>query len=197
MGVFTVLTPQHIVYLHGFASSSQSEKALLVRDYFQQHLPQHQLSVPDLPYTPAEAWQELQLLCVQQPPQLIIGSSLGGFLATALAEQYGCRAVLINPAVRPHLLLQQHLGRYYHPVRQQHYEVRAEHLPLLQDLQVQQLRRPSQYLVLLQSGDEVLDYRQALDFYQQCQTDVQEGGDHSYQNLQSRLADIVNFGQLA
>ena len=191
------MIPQHIVYLHGFASSSQSEKALLVRDYFQQHLPQHQLSVPDLPYTPAEAWQELQLLCVQQPPQLIIGSSLGGFLATALAEQYGCRAVLINPAVRPHLLLQQHLGRYYHPVRQQHYEVRAEHLPLLQDLQVQQLRRPSQYLVLLQSGDEVLDYRQALDFYQQCQTDVQEGGDHSYQNLQSRLADIVNFGQLA
>jgi len=191
------LTSQHIVYLHGFASSSQSEKALLVRDYFQQHLPQHRLSVPDLPYTPAEAWQELQLLCVQNPPQLVIGSSLGGFLATALAEQYGCRAVLINPAVRPHLLLQQHLGRYYHPVRQQHYEVRADHLPLLENLQVQELRQPSQYLVLLQSGDEVLDYRQALDFYQQCQTDVQEGGDHSYQNLQSRLADIVNFGQLA
>ncbi|MDZ7868772.1 MAG: YqiA/YcfP family alpha/beta fold hydrolase [Rheinheimera sp.] len=191
------MTSQHIVYLHGFASSSLSEKALLVRDYFQQYLPQHQLSVPDLPYTPAEAWQELQQLCAQKPPQLIIGSSLGGFLATALAEQYGCRAVLINPAVRPHLLLQQHLGRYFHPVRQQHYEVRAEHLPLLEDLQVEELHRPSQYLVLLQSGDEVLDYRQALDFYQQCQTDVQEGGDHSYQNLQSRLADIVNFGQLA
>lgn len=191
------MTSQHIVYLHGFASSSQSEKALLVRDYFQQQLPQHRLSVPDLPYTPAEAWQELQQLCADQPPQLVIGSSLGGFLATALAEQFGCRAVLINPAVRPHLLLQQHLGRYYHPVRQQHYEVRADHLPLLEKLQVQTLSRPAHYLVLLQSGDEVLDYRQALDFYQQCQTDVQEGGDHSYQNLQSRLADIVNFGQLA
>jgi predicted esterase YcpF (UPF0227 family) len=82
-------------------------------------------------------------------------------------------------------------------VRQQHYEVRADHLPLLEKLQVQTLSRPAHYLVLLQSGDEVLDYRQALDFYQQCQTDVQEGGDHSYQNLQSRLADIVNFGQLA
>ncbi len=192
-----MLTVKHIVYLHGFASSSQSEKALLVRDYFQQHLPQHQLSVPDLPYTPAEAWQELQQLCQQQPPDLIIGSSLGGFLATALAEQYGCRAVLINPAVRPHLLLQQHLGRYYHPVRRQHYDVSALQMPLLENLQVQTLRRPDHYLVLLQSGDEVLDYRQALEFYQQCQTDVQEGGDHSYQNLQSRLADIVNFGQLA
>ncbi len=197
MGVFNLLTSKHIVYLHGFASSSQSEKAVLVRDYFQQHLPQHQLSVPDLPYTPAEAWQELKQLCLQRQPDLLIGSSLGGFLATALAEQYGCRAVLINPAVRPHLLLQQHLGRYYHPVRAQHYEVRAEHLPQLQELQVRQLRQPAHYLVLLQSGDEVLDYRQALDFYQQCQLDVQEGGDHSYQNLQSRLADIVNFGQLA
>lgn len=197
MGVLKLLTAKHIVYLHGFASSSQSEKAVLVREYFQQHLPQHQLSVPDLPYTPAEAWQELQQLCQHNKPDLLIGSSLGGFLATALAEQYGCRAVLINPAVRPHLLLQQHLGRYYHPVRQQHYEVQAGHLPQLQDLQVRQLRQPMHYLVLLQSGDEVLDYRQALDFYQQCQLDVQEGGDHSYQNLQSRLADIVNFGQLA
>jgi len=192
-----VLTAQHIVYLHGFASSSQSEKALIVRDFFQQNLPQHRLSVPDLPYTPAEAWQELQLLCTAQPPQLIIGSSLGGFLATALAEQFGCRAVLINPAVRPHLLLQQHLGRYYHPVRQQHYDVAVEHLPILAALQLEKLSDPSRFLVLLQTGDEVLDYRHALDFYQQCQTDVQEGGDHSYQNLQSRLADIVNFGQLA
>ncbi len=191
------MTPKHIVYLHGFASSSQSEKALLVREFIQQQFPQHRLSVPDLPYTPAEAWQELQQLCTAQPPDFIIGSSLGGFLATALAEQYGCRAALINPAVRPHLLLQQHLGRYYHPVRQQHYEVRAEHLPQLQQLVVHSIRHPARYLVLLQTGDEVLDYRQALDFYQQCQTDVQEGGDHSYQNLQSRLADIVNFGQLA
>lgn len=191
------MTPKHIVYLHGFASSSQSEKALLVREFIQQHFPQHRLSVPDLPYTPAEAWQELQQLCTAQPPDFIIGSSLGGFLATALAEQYGCRAALINPAVRPHLLFQQHLGRYYHPVRQQYYEVRAEHLPQLQQLAVHSIRHPARYLVLLQTGDEVLDYRQALDFYQQCQTDVQEGGDHSYQNLQSRLADIVNFGQLA
>lgn len=197
MGVFNLLTSKHIVYLHGFASSSQSEKAVLVREYFQHHLPQHQLSVPDLPYTPAEAWQELQQLCQHNKPDLLIGSSLGGFLATALAEQFGCRAVLINPAVRPHLLLKQHLGRYYHPVRMRHYEVQAEHLPQLEALQVRQLRQPAHYLVLLQSGDEVLDYRQALDFYQQCQLDVQEGGDHSYQNLQSRLADIVNFGQLA
>ncbi len=191
------MKPQHIVYLHGFASSSQSEKALLVRDYFQQQLPHHVLSIPDLPYTPAEAWQELQVLCAGRAPDLLIGSSLGGFLATALAEQFGCKAVLINPAVRPHLLLQQHLGPYYHPVRQQHYEVKAEHLPQLAALQVDNLRQPANYLVLLQSGDEVLDYRQALDFYRDCQPDVQPGGDHSYQNLQSRLADIVNFAQLA
>lgn len=186
-----------VLYLHGFASSSLSDKAVLIRDFFRQQLPMHQLLVPDLPYTPDEAWDLLQRLCHAQPPDLIIGSSLGGFLATALAEQYGCKAVLINPAVRPHLLLQRHLGRYWHPVRQQHYEVTAEHLPQLAALQVNELQRPQQLLVLLQSGDEVLDYRQALEFYANCQLDVQEGGDHSYQNLQSRLADIVNFGQLA
>jgi hypothetical protein len=197
MGVLAVLTAQHILYLHGFASSSQSEKALLVRDYFRQHLPAHQLSIPDLPYTPAEAWQELQQLCAKRAPDLIIGSSLGGFLATALAEQFACKAVLINPAVRPHLLLKQHLGRYYHPVRQQHYEVTAAQLPQLAALQVDRLQQPANYLVLLQSGDEVLDYRQALEFYQTCRPDVQPGGDHSYQGLQNRLADIVNFAQLA
>ena len=191
------MTSQHIVYLHGFASSSQSEKALLVRDYFQQHLPQHRLSVPDLPYTPAEAWQELQLLCVQQPPQLIIGSSLGGFLATALAEQYGCRAVLINPAVRPHLLLQQHLGRYYHPVLQQHFDVTAAQMGQLQQLMPQRLKQPENYLLLLQSGDEVLDYRLALEYYKGATIKLSEGGDHSYVGYASELEAIANFCQLA
>lgn len=186
-----------VLYLHGFASSSLSDKAMLMKHFFAQQLPAHRLIVPDLPYTPDEAWALLQDICTQQRPDLLIGSSLGGFLATALAEQYGCKAVLINPAVRPHLLLQQHLGRYWHPVRQQHYDVTAAHLPKLAALQVSTITQPQQILVLLQSGDEVLDHRQALEFYAQCQLDVQEGGDHSYQNLQSRLADIVNFGQLA
>ncbi len=186
-----------VVYLHGFASSSQSEKALLTADYFARELPQHRLLVPDLPYTPNEAMACLQELLQGQRPDAVIGSSLGGFLATVLAEQHQCYAALINPAVRPHLLLAKHLGRYYHPVRQQHYEVTQDHLPLLAQLTPAKPKNPALYQVLLQSGDEVLNYLDAVDFYQHCQLDVQEGGDHSYQGYANRLPDIVKFCQLA
>lgn len=187
----------NVIYLHGFASSSQSDKAVLVREFFARELPHVQLHIPDIPYTPHEAWAELSALCQQYPPTALIGSSLGGFLATCLAEQYQVKAALINPAVDPHLLLTKHLGSYYHPVRQQHYEVTAEQLPLLEQLVPTVLKQPQHYLVLLQTADEVLDYRHALRFYAGSQLDVQEGGDHAYQNLQSRLWDIVNFCQLA
>ncbi|MFN6970379.1 MAG: YqiA/YcfP family alpha/beta fold hydrolase [Rheinheimera sp.] len=191
------MTAKLVLYLHGFASSSQSEKALLTADYFQHHLPHHQLLLPDLPYTPLEAVQSIAELLQGRRPDAVIGSSLGGFLATRLAEQFQCKTVLINPAVQPHLLLRQHLGRYFHPVLQQHFDVRADHLPQLEALMPAKPPQNAPIKVLLQSGDEVLDYRQALDFYQYCQLDVQEGGDHSYQGYANRLPDIVKFCQLA
>lgn len=197
MGVCRRLNTATVLYLHGFASSSQSEKALCIRDYFQRVLPAHQLLIPDLPYTPLEAEALLQDICRRTPPMAVIGSSLGGFLATRVAEQLNCRAVLINPAVRPHLLLRQHLGRYYHPQLQQYFDVDSSHLPILAQQQIHHLRDPSQYLVLLQTGDEVLDYRQAMEFYADCHLDVQAGGDHGYQGFESRLPDIVKFCQLA
>jgi hypothetical protein len=197
MGVCGRLKAKTVLYLHGFASSSQSEKAVLIRKFFHRELSHHQLLLPDLPYTPQEADELLQHICRQTPPDVVIGSSLGGFLATRLAEQFNCQAVLINPAVHPHLLLRQHLGRYYHPVLAKHYDVDATHLPILAAQQVQRLAQPSQYLVLLQTGDEVLDYRQALEFYTDCHLDLTEGGDHGYQDFESRLPDIVKFCQLA
>ncbi|SEA00504.1 YqiA/YcfP family alpha/beta fold hydrolase [Alkalimonas amylolytica] len=182
-----------ILYLHGFASSSQSHKALQTRAYFQQHHPEIELLVPDLPYTPTEALAEVSEVLDGRVPTAVIGSSLGGFLATWLAEQHDCRACLINPAVAPYRLLRQHLGRYFHPVRQCHYEVSEHAMTELQQLEPSVLAKPSNYLVLLQSGDEVLDYRQALQFYQHCQLNVQQGGDHSYQNYVQQLPAIVRF----
>jgi predicted esterase YcpF (UPF0227 family) len=197
MGVYSALTAKLVLYLHGFASSSQSEKALLTAAYFREHLPEHQLLIPDLAYTPLEAVQGIDELLQGRRPDAVIGSSLGGFLATRLAEQFQCKAVLINPAVQPHLLLERHLGEYFHPVLQQHFQLSAEHLPQLAALMPAQPKQQDFIKVFLQSGDEVLDYRQALDFYQYCHLDVQEGGDHSYQGYANRLPDIVKFCQLA
>lgn len=186
-----------VLYLHGFASSSRSEKALLTADYFQKQLPQHQLLLPDLPYTPTEAVVAIEQTLAGRRPDAVIGSSLGGFLATRLALHFQCQAALINPAVKPHLLLAKHLGCYQHPVLQQQYLVTAAHLPVLAALAPPQPLAAPHIKVFLQSGDEVLDYRDAVNFYQYCQLDVQEGGDHSYQGYANRLPDIVKFCQLA
>jgi hypothetical protein len=191
-----------VVYLHGFASSSQSEKAMLTKAYFQQQHPELRLWCPDLPYNADAAWQLLwstlaPTLKAPCTPKLIIGSSLGGFFATALAERLQCKAALINPAVAPHRLLAQHLGRYFHPVLQQEFVVSDRDLPVLAELVPAQLSMPNQFLVLLQQADEVLDYRDALHFYKDCVVDVQIGGNHAYLDYAKRLPDIVKFGQLA
>lgn len=186
-----------VVYLHGFASSSQSDKAVLTRDFFQQHYPHIDFSAPDLPYDPTAAMQLLQQHIGSRRDVALIGSSLGGFLATCIAEQINCRACLINPAVAPHTVLNQHLGRYYHPVLQQHYDVGTGQIGVLAQLMPQRLQRPENYLLLLQSGDEVLDYRLALDYYQGANINLSEGGDHSYVGYTGQLQTIANFCQLA
>ncbi|GGW56318.1 YqiA/YcfP family alpha/beta fold hydrolase [Alishewanella tabrizica] len=182
---------QEVLYLHGFASSSRSEKALLTQAFFKQH-PSIRLRALDLPYTPDEAMAALEH-ALDAPPHAIIGSSLGGFLATVLAERLGCRACLINPAVAPHKVLANYVGEYHHPVLQQRYQVQPAHMQQLEHLMPTQLRDPSRYLVLLQTGDEVLDYRQAVQYYHGAQIQVIPGGDHSFVGFEHYLPQIAEF----
>lgn len=182
---------QDILYLHGFASSSRSDKAVQTLQYFQ-GLPNVRIRALDLPYTPAEAMHTLQQ-ALSTAPQAIIGSSLGGFLATVMAERLGCRACVINPAVAPHQVLANYLGEYEHPVLQQRYQVLPEHMPLLQQLMPARLQQAAKYLVLLQTGDEVLDYRHAVSYYQGANMHIIAGGDHSFVNYQHYLPQIAEF----
>ena len=186
-----------VVYLHGFASSSQSEKALLTSAFFARHYSHIEYAALDLPYEPVAALALIRQHVGARRDIALIGSSLGGFLATCVAEQLGCRACLINPAVAPHTVLDKHLGRYYHPVLQQHFDVTAAQMGQLQQLMPQQLKQPENYLLLLQSGDEVLDYRLALEYYKGATIKLSEGGDHSYVGYASELETIANFCQLA
>jgi uncharacterized protein len=186
-----------VIYLHGFASSSKSDKAQQTSHYFAEHYPHIDFSALDLPYEPIAALALIQQHIGTRRDVALIGSSLGGFLATCVAEQINCRACLINPAVAPHTVLHQHLGRYFHPVLQQHFDVTSAHMQQLQQLMPLQLRQPQNYLLLLQSGDEVLDYRLALNYYQGADIKLSEGGDHSYVGYAGQLNTIANFCQLA
>ncbi len=185
------------LYLHGFLSSPKSKKACEFKQFCQQHGLLKQLQIPALPIEPKAAItlceRQIQTLKQQYPKLVIIGSSLGGYYATFLAEKYHAKAVLINPAVKPYLLLNQHIGIQTHYHNGQKVEVKQEHIEQLKRIDTLSLKNPKQYLVMLQTADETLDYRQAANFYQACELEIEQGGSHAFDNFVSKLPAIMQF----
>jgi predicted esterase YcpF (UPF0227 family) len=186
-----------IFYLHGYNSSPQSHKAQLCGRYFQhcQHAGQALIDyqVPQLSYAPALAIAQLQSLIANAEQPLLIGSSLGGYYANYLAQQFDCKAVLINPAIYPDHLLVDYLGPQRNDYTGETYTLSEQHMIELQALSVDGIRQPEQRWVLLQTGDETLDYSQASAYYRRCKTVIEYGGDHSFQNFARWLPAITDF----
>lgn len=188
--------PPHIVYLHGFLSSSGSRKAVDTGAWMAQLGLQDHFHCPDLLHTPQAAAMQIQQVfaSLQGERICVVGSSLGGFYATWAAEEFGCSAVLINPAVRPYDLLADYIGP------QQNYITGEIHL--IENSFADELRaierKPSdlgQYWLLVQTGDETLDYRDAIHYYQGCKQTILEGGNHSFIDYTAQLPQIWNFAQ--
>ena len=188
-----------LLYLHGFLSSPQSAKACETLEYLQQHHPKVRFVAPQLSGIPSKAWQQAQdaMNGVKEDIIGIIGSSMGGFLATLLAEKYQCKASIVNPAVAPHILFPDYLGQHVNPYTQETFELTAEHIRLVEKLVVSRLEQPDNYQVFLQTADEVLDYRLAAKLYAQSNLHVVQGGDHAYQNFASELPKVMRFMGLA
>ena len=131
----------------------------------------------------------------QQPSRRIglVGSSMGGFMATVLAERYGLHAVLINPLVNAERLFTSALGQHTNPYTNVSFELNLGHVDELQQLTVKKLTKPENMLVLLQTGDETLDYRLAVDYYHGCQQMVEQGGNHRFVDYQQHLPNVINF----
>ena len=186
-----------ILYLHGFLSSPASIKAQQTRHYCDAH--RIEIYVPELPFEPETAIQQVSDLatrlasdCTINGKQLLlIGSSLGGYYATYLAEKLAIPAALINPAVQPHGLFKEYLGEHQHFYNGQTYLLTEQHVSQIERLYQPNIAHPKQLLLLLQTGDETLDYRRAARYYQDCQQICQGGGDHSYQGYADRLDSIV------
>lgn len=182
-----------ILYIHGFNSSAQSGKARALAAWLAARGEAGRLLCPDLPERPAAAIALLQGMVRQHPGVKLIGSSLGGFYATWLAERHDLKAVLINPCVACHRKLADQLGQ---PQRNWHtgaeYVFGAEHLAELTALAVP-VRRPENYLVLLEQGDAVLDYREAVAFYAGARQVVLAGGDHGFTRFEAYLPAILEF----
>ncbi|PVZ70192.1 YqiA/YcfP family alpha/beta fold hydrolase [Pelagibaculum spongiae] len=187
-----------LIYIHGFNSSSRSTKAQQLAQWLQQHRPDVSYQVPDLHHEPAKAMEQLRALVDNAPADqkpLLIGSSLGGYYAAYLASRYSLKAILINPAARPYQLLQSYLGQNQNLYTDEGYCLTETHLQQLKALETEQFSQPKDLWLWLETGDEVLDWQQAADKYQHCQLDVILGGDHSYQNFQTRIPEILAFGE--
>ena len=185
-----------LIYIHGFNSSPASFKARVLQAALAERVPGATFLAPALPPSPAAAKRLLEALVVAHPQAMLVGSSLGGYYAGWLAERYDLRAVLVNPAVRPYELLHGHVGMQTNLYTGEYYEFTAAHIEELRALEQARVT-PARYLLMLETGDEVLDYRQAVARYAGAQQYVIEGGDHGFGDFADHLEVVFAFAGLA
>jgi len=177
-----------ILYIHGFGSSSFGAKAEIVKNYFGQN----RVIAPTLSHIPVLAIDTLEQIVNIFPNIGVIGSSLGGYYAIYLTHKFGVKSVLINPAVTPYTTLERAVPQGINYFDNSRYDFKREYLDMLRDIEVQ---KPdiSKSLLLLQKGDEVLDYRDAEKIFQGGNLIIEEGGNHSFQNFENKLPIIKDF----
>lgn len=188
-----------LLYLHGFLSSPHSFKARQMAAWLGRDRPDIEYHCPHLPPYPEQAAQQLQALIEplierHHGSVYLMGSSLGGFWATWLAERYGLRAVLINPSVHPWQFMPDFLEvdlKSYHT--DDSYRLSTRHVDEIQAYDTAPLARPENLWLLVQTGDETLDYRQALAKYQGARQTVEPGGDHSFQGFERYIPEAMVF----
>jgi len=192
----TTQAASFIVYLHGFNSSPESYKARALDLYMRERGIAKFLKIPVVPDVPSEATAMLSTLVEDLSKRYtvsIVGSSLGGFYATWLAERYGFTAVLVNPAVEPQELLLKYIGENTNYHTDKSWQLDESHIQQFRDLDVEFITQPERYLLMLQKGDETLDYRLAQAKYKNCPSIIEEGGDHSFVDFESHLDRILIF----
>lgn len=190
-----------IVYLHGFRSSPASIKARQLQAVVDA-LPASRrpvLHIPFLQHGPAQAVAHVAawVSANAREPLTFVGSSLGGFYATHLAERFDARAVMINPAVHPERDLAPWIGTQTNLYTGEAFEVTPAHFDELAKLGVPAITRPERYLLLAESGDEVLDYREAVGFYGGAWQYVRGGGDHTFTEFEAQIPAILRFAGVA
>lgn len=184
-----------ILYLHGFRSSPKSFKARVVQRALEGAGRAHELICPQLPASPKEAMALALLLAERHAPRdlAIIGSSLGGFYATWLAERLDVPAVLLNPSVNPLRNLAHHVGPTTAWHSDEPFEFRREYIDELAALRVETITKPERYYLIAATGDEVLDYREMVAHYPGAKQLVIPGSDHAISEFPQYVDDVLAF----
>jgi predicted esterase YcpF (UPF0227 family) len=184
-----------IVYIHGFNSSPASHKANQLRERLAVLGREHEFACSALPPSPREAMAvlERELSRVPAAQVTLVGSSLGGFYATCLTEKFGMRSVLVNPAITPQEGLRAYLGPQKNLYTGDEYVLTEEHLAQLAELHVAKPARIDSYLLLHTTGDELLDWRMAVEHYHGCRQVIVQGSDHGFREFGDYIDIVFSF----
>ena len=190
----------HLLYLHGFRSSPQSNKARQVAARVAQRHPRVTWWCPQLPPSPNAAIDMVMqgIAAWPRPHMAVIGSSLGGFYATCVAEATGCKAVLLNPAIHPSRDLTKYIGEqtaWNDP--SEHFFFAPQFVDELRALESTQLAHPENYFAVIAKGDEVLDWREMTGRYPGARIKLLEGSDHALSDFDSHIGEVFDFLDLA
>lgn len=194
------MTTTHLLYLHGFRSSPSSAKARQMAAHVAQYHPGVTFWCPQLPPSPQAAMALVAQGIAQWPRDCmaVIGSSLGGFYASWVAQQARCPSVMLNPAVDPARDLQRYIGEqttWQNP--SERFYFRAEYIGELQALDVRGKPPAAPELAIIAKGDEVLDWREMVGRYPLAELCLLEGGEHALSDFADHLPRITQFLRLA
>ena len=186
----------HLLYLHGFRSSPMSNKARRMASLLDSLHPELVWWCPQLPASPRQAMLEVMqgIAPWSQHTMAVVGSSLGGFYASWVAEQMQCKAVVLNPAVDPARDLAQYIGEHslWHDPTE-HFFFREEFVQELRDLTLPDLSYPERSLAIIAKGDELLDWREMLAHYARAHVRLIEGSDHALSDFEVHLPAMLEF----
>ncbi len=187
-----------LVYLHGFRSSPRSSKAFMTGEAIKAlSTVEHSIEwyCPQLLASPKESMDMVTQYIDQSDADriVVIGSSLGGFYTNYLAEKYGCQAVALNPAVRAARELAPHVGMMTAYDSEEPFDFRPEYIDELKTLQVEGISNPARYFLIAAKGDELLDWKEMVQFYKGAKQLVLEGSDHGIADYADHLPEVLEF----
>ena len=201
----------NLIYIHGLDSDANSTKGLLLDKYCQQHHLDISVHRPDLNQPPKLVFDKLLKLVAELDADskvILVGSSLGGYFATLVSNETGCPALLINPSTQPHITLQRfeadksadtlkiddHQEKILHTT-EGGWAITKSDLQWFKRHQLLTVENPSEVIVMLKKGDELLDANLSAAFYKHQGATViaQEGGDHRFSDFAEHLAEVIEI----
>jgi predicted esterase YcpF (UPF0227 family) len=184
-----------IIYIHGFGGCGKGAKATQFKEHYQQkNIP---FIAPSLSYVPTLALSTLEEIIenCQDREIKLIGSSLGGFYATYLANKYNLKTALINPSTNPILTLQRIKEENYRGVNffdLSEFDFTSNHINSLERYYIKDIKKEL-FLVMLQRDDDLIDYQIAKELFDGSKMIIADGGGHGFEGIENYFKRVDDF----